>query len=62
MSFFPACSCARCRELKDELKTVVNAFDPWSRERGKYYTLDWKPQPARRAIRRSGNGLRYGGA
>jgi hypothetical protein len=32
-------------ELKDELKLVVNAFDPWSRDRGQYYTLDWKPRP-----------------
>jgi len=32
-------------ELKDELKTVVNAFDPWARDRGRYYTLDWKPRP-----------------
>jgi Animal haem peroxidase len=31
-------------ELKDELKTVVNAFDPWARDRGEYYTLDWKPR------------------
>jgi hypothetical protein len=32
-------------ELKDELKTVINAFDPWGRDRGQYYTLDWKPRP-----------------
>jgi hypothetical protein len=32
-------------ELKDELKTVVNAFDPWARDRGQYYTLDWKARP-----------------
>jgi hypothetical protein len=32
-------------ELKDELKLVVNAFDPWARDRGQYYTLDWKPRP-----------------
>jgi hypothetical protein len=32
-------------ELKDELKLVVNAFDPWGRDRGTYYTLDWKPRP-----------------
>jgi hypothetical protein len=31
-------------ELKDELKSVVNAFDPWARDRGQYYTLDWKPR------------------
>jgi hypothetical protein len=29
-------------ELKGELSSVVNAFDPWSRDRGDYYTLDWK--------------------
>jgi hypothetical protein len=32
-------------ELKDELKTVVNAFDPWGRDRatdGNYYSLKWK--------------------
>ena len=31
-------------ELKGELKQVVNAFDPWARDRGEYYTLDWKPR------------------
>ena len=31
-------------ELKGELKTVINAFDPWGRDRGTYYTLDWKPR------------------
>jgi hypothetical protein len=31
-------------ELKDELKTVVNAFDPWARDRGEYYSLAWKPR------------------
>ena len=23
---------------------VVNAFDPWARDRGEYYSLDWKPR------------------
>jgi Animal haem peroxidase len=32
-------------ELAEELKPVVNAFDPWARDRGEYYTLDWKPRP-----------------
>ncbi len=32
-------------ELEPELKNVVNAFDPWARERGEYYSLDWKPRP-----------------
>ena len=31
-------------ELTPELNTVVNAFDPWARDRGTYYTLDWKPR------------------
>lgn len=32
-------------ELSAELQHVVNAFDPWARDRGAYYTLDWKPRP-----------------
>ena len=35
-------------ELKDELKTVVNAFDAWGRDRtvdGNYYSLKWAPRP-----------------
>ncbi len=32
-------------ELKPELDSVVNAFDPWARDRGEYYTLAWKPRP-----------------
>jgi hypothetical protein len=32
-------------ELSDELASVVNAFDPWARERGDYYTLEWRPRP-----------------
>ena len=32
-------------ELSAELSTVVNAFDPWARDRGEYYSLDWKPRP-----------------
>jgi hypothetical protein len=31
-------------ELAGELAPVVNAFDPWARDRGEYYTLDWKPR------------------
>lgn len=31
-------------ELKEELMPVVNVFDPWARERGEYYSLDWKPR------------------
>jgi len=31
-------------ELDSELRQVVNVFDPWARDRGKYYSLDWKPR------------------
>jgi Animal haem peroxidase len=31
--------------LSSELQNVVNVFDPWARERGQYYSIDWKPQP-----------------
>lgn len=31
-------------ELKPELAHVVSAFDPWARDRGSYYSLDWKPR------------------
>jgi len=29
-------------ELEPELAHVVNVFDPWARDRGEYYTLQWK--------------------
>jgi len=29
-------------ELAGELQAVVNVFDPWARDRGEYYSLDWK--------------------
>jgi len=32
-------------ELGPELQGVVNAFDPWARDRGEYYSLQWKPRP-----------------
>jgi hypothetical protein len=32
-------------ELRPELDNVVNAFDPWARDRGQYYSLAWKPRP-----------------
>lgn len=32
-------------ELKPELDSVVNAFDPWARDRGDYYSIAWKPRP-----------------
>ena len=34
-------------ELQPELDHVVNAFDPWARDRGEYYSLAWKPRPGR---------------
>jgi hypothetical protein len=27
------------------LAQVVNAFDPWARERAEYYSLNWRPRP-----------------
>jgi len=32
-------------ELKIELDPVINVFDPWARDRGDYYSLQWKPRP-----------------
>ena len=32
-------------ELRGELDHVVNALDPWARDRGQYYSLKWKPRP-----------------
>ncbi len=31
-------------ELREELEQVVNVFDPWTRDRGEYYSLAWKPR------------------
>jgi len=31
-------------ELDQELRQVINVFDPWARDRGEYYSLDWKPR------------------
>jgi hypothetical protein len=31
-------------ELAPELQYVVNVFDPWARDRGEYYSLEWKPR------------------
>jgi hypothetical protein len=28
---------------------VVNVFDPWTRDRGEYYSLTWKPRPGAEA-------------
>ena len=36
-------------ELEPELRHVVNAFDPWARDRGEYYSLEWKPRPGAEA-------------
>lgn len=36
-------------ELKEQLEPVINAFDPWARDRGEYYSLDWKPIPSAEA-------------
>ncbi|WP_199608614.1 peroxidase family protein [Flocculibacter collagenilyticus] len=30
--------------LRDELIPVINAFDPWNRDRGLYYSLEWTPR------------------
>jgi len=32
-------------ELEVELKNVVNMFDPWARDRGQYYSVEWKARP-----------------
>ena len=32
-------------ELAGELSHVINAFDPWARDRGAYYSLQWTPRP-----------------
>jgi len=32
-------------ELSTELDGVINAFDPWARDRGQHYSLAWKPRP-----------------
>ena len=31
-------------ELAPELAHVVDAFDPWARDRGEYYSLAWRPR------------------
>ena len=31
-------------ELAAQLEGVINTFDPWARNRGEYYCLDWKPR------------------
>jgi hypothetical protein len=36
-------------ELEPELKHVVDAFDPWARDRAEYYSLAWRPRPGAEA-------------
>lgn len=36
-------------ELAGELAHVVNAFDPWARDRGEYYSIAWQPRPDARS-------------
>ncbi len=36
-------------ELADELGPVINAFDPWARDRGEYFSLAWTPRPGAEA-------------
>lgn len=31
-------------ELAPELEHVGNVFDPWARDRGSYYSIEWKPR------------------
>ena len=31
-------------ELTVELEPVINVFDPWARDRGEYYSLEWQPR------------------
>jgi hypothetical protein len=31
-------------EIRKELEPVINVFDPWARDRGEYYSLNWKPR------------------
>jgi hypothetical protein len=32
-------------DLRAELDPVVNVFDPWARDRGTYYSLEWTARP-----------------
>ena len=31
-------------ELSEQLAGVMNVFDPWARDNGEYYSLEWKPK------------------
>ena len=33
-------------ELSEQLAGVMNVFDPWARDKGEYYSLQWKPKPS----------------
>ena len=33
-------------ELSEQLAGVMNVFDPWARDKGEYYSLQWKPKSA----------------
>jgi hypothetical protein len=35
-------------DLRDELQHVVNVFDPWARDRGEYYSVEWTPRESAR--------------
>lgn len=43
-------------ELAAELEHVVNVFDPWARDRDKYYSLEWKPRKGAEADEAFGGG------
>ncbi len=32
-------------ELQQELRQVINVFDPWARDRGEFYDIRWRPRP-----------------
>lgn len=34
--------------LREELQHVVNVFDPWARDRGEYYSVEWTPRESAR--------------
>jgi len=41
---FPKWEMRNIPELAAELDPVMNAFDPWARDRGQYCSLQWKPR------------------
>ena len=38
------CAAANHSGAQGRVDQVVNAFDPWARDRGAYYSLRWKPR------------------